>query len=235
MEDFVTQVTGVGALAEPLRRALYRYVVAQPGSVSRDQAAAGTGLPRHTAKFHLDRLVADGLLDVEFRRPSGRRGPGAGRPMKFYRRADRQFAVSLPERRYDLAGHVLAVAIEDAERDGVPVRDAVQRAATAAGRRLAADHAARTLDELAGLLADHGYEPRTGEGRLELANCPFHELAREHAALVCGLNLHLLTGLVDALGAEATRVELDPGPNRCCVTLTSAAHPTGAIGWDFQG
>ncbi len=130
MEDFVAQVTGVGALAEPARRSLYRYVVAQPRAVSRDQAATGVGLPRHTAKFHLDRLVADGLLDTEFRRLPGRRGPGAGRPTKFYRRADRQFAVSLPERSYELAGQVLAAAVERADRDGVPVRDAVQQEAT---------------------------------------------------------------------------------------------------------
>ena len=64
MDEFTAQVSGVGALVEPARRALYRYVVAQPEPVSRDQAAAGAGLPRHTAKFHLDKLVADGLLDT---------------------------------------------------------------------------------------------------------------------------------------------------------------------------
>ena len=90
MDDFAAQVSGVGALAEPARRALYLYVVAQPGPVSRDQAAAGAGLPRHTAKFHLDKLVADGLLETEYRRMSGRRGPGAGRPTKLYRRSSRQ-------------------------------------------------------------------------------------------------------------------------------------------------
>ena len=114
MDDFAAQVTGVGALAEPARRALYRYVVAQPEPVSRDQAAAGAGLPRHTAKFHLDKLVADGLLDTEYRRLSGRRGPGAGRPTKLYRRSSRQLAVSLPPRLYDLAGQILAGAVETA-------------------------------------------------------------------------------------------------------------------------
>ena len=80
-DDFTAQVSGVGALADPARRALYRFVVGQPEPVSRDQAAAGADVARHTAKFHLDRLVDDGLLDIEFRRLSGRRGPGrAGRP-----------------------------------------------------------------------------------------------------------------------------------------------------------
>ena len=86
MNDFVAQIEGVSALAEPVRRALYLYVAGQPGAVSRDQASDGVGVPRHTAKFHLDRLVAEGLLETEFKRPPGRSGPGAGRPTKRYRR-----------------------------------------------------------------------------------------------------------------------------------------------------
>src|SRR3978361_2223148 len=113
-DDFAAQVAGVSALADPVRRSLYQFVVRRPEPVSRDQAAAGLALPRHTAKFHLDRLVEEGLLATEFRRLSGRRGPGAGRPAKLYRRSDRQVAVSLPERHYDVAGRVLARAVEDA-------------------------------------------------------------------------------------------------------------------------
>ena len=137
MDDFVSQVSGVSALAEPARRALYLYVAAQPEAVSRDQAAEGVGLPRHTAKFHLDKLVEEGLLDTEFRRLSGRRGPGAGRPTKLYRRSAREVAVTLPQRHYDLAGQILAGAVEAAAREGVPVLEAVQRAAADCGRRSA--------------------------------------------------------------------------------------------------
>src|SRR5512140_2388596 len=103
-DAFASQVTGVAALAEPVRRDLYLYVVAQSEPVSRDQASEGVGVPRHTAKFHLDRLVEDGLLDVDYKRLSGREGPGAGRPTKRYRRSDRELSVALPPRRYDLAG-----------------------------------------------------------------------------------------------------------------------------------
>jgi predicted ArsR family transcriptional regulator len=76
----------IGALAEPVRGQLYEYVVAQPGAVSRERAADGVDVPLHTAKFHLDRLVEEGLLETEFRRLTGRTGPGAGRPAKLYRR-----------------------------------------------------------------------------------------------------------------------------------------------------
>ena len=125
-DDFARRVTGVAALAEEVRRDLYLYVVAEPEPVSRDQAAAGVGVPRHTAKFHLDRLVEEGLLETEFRRLSGRQGPGAGRPAKLYRRSPGEVTVSLPERHYDLAGRLLAGAIEDSSRDGTPVAAALQ-------------------------------------------------------------------------------------------------------------
>src|SRR5262245_38638769 len=98
MDDLAEQAAGIGALADAVRRALYEYVVAQPDPVGREQAADAAGVALHTAKFHLDRLVDEGLLDVEFRRLGGRSGPGAGRPAKLYRRSARQWAVSLPSR-----------------------------------------------------------------------------------------------------------------------------------------
>src|SRR5215472_7628701 len=101
-------VTGLASLAEPTRRALYLYVRDQGSAVSRDEAAAGVAVPRHKAKFHLDKLVEDGLLEVEFARRTGRQGPGAGRPAKLYRPGAREFSVSVPERHYELAGQLIA-------------------------------------------------------------------------------------------------------------------------------
>ena len=103
-DDLAARVAGVAALADPVRRDLYLYVSAQPAPVSRDQASDALGIARHTAKFHLDKLADEGLLDISFKRLSERRGPGAGRPTKLYARSSRQLSVILPERRYDLAG-----------------------------------------------------------------------------------------------------------------------------------
>ncbi|MGR7002025.1 helix-turn-helix domain-containing protein [Yinghuangia aomiensis] len=77
----------LGALADPVRRALYRYVAAASGPVGRAEAAEAVGVGRTLAAHHLDRLVDAGFLDAEFARPAGRGGPGAGRPAKVYRRA----------------------------------------------------------------------------------------------------------------------------------------------------
>jgi predicted ArsR family transcriptional regulator len=200
----VDDLESVGALAEPVRRALYRWVVAQAEPVSRDQAAAGAGVPRHTAKFHLDRLVADGLLEAEFRRLTGRRGPGAGRPAKLYRRSARQVSVTLPPRQYELAAQIMAAAL-----DGGGTPEALASAAADLGRL--AGSAGESLEGL-------GYEPRDRDGVVELVNCPFHTLAQEHTALVCGMNLHLVGALLDGTDRRAV---LDPAPGRCCVTVVA--------------
>jgi predicted ArsR family transcriptional regulator len=239
-ESFEARVNGIAALGEPLRRALYAFVVAQPGPVNRDEAAAGAGLARHVAKFHLDKLVDDGLLEVEFRRSSGRRGPGAGRPAKFYRRAAREVSVSLPERHYDVAGRMLARAIVDAERDAVPVADSLRRSARDFGRGLgekvrqrAGKRASRTklVGATTDVLRECGYEPHGDASGVTLVNCPFHALAREYTDLVCGMNLGLMNGLLDEVGGTALEPRLEPVPGKCCVRLA----PTTAAGSKVAG
>ena len=135
-EGFDQQVGRLAALGEPIRRALYRYVAGESEPVGREQAATAVDVPPHVAKFHLDKLEADGLLDSEYSRPPGRSGPGAGRPAKRYRRSTRELSVSVPERRYDLAGRVMAEAIAVARESNRPVGDALHEAAVAEGHRM---------------------------------------------------------------------------------------------------
>ena len=120
-DEFEDRIAGVASLAEPQRRALYRFIVNRGDAVSKDEAAAAMGVARTVAAFHLDRLVADGLLTMEFRRLTGRQGPGAGRPAKLYRRAEGELSVSLPARQYDLAARLLAAAVNEATETGIPV------------------------------------------------------------------------------------------------------------------
>ena len=224
-------IVSVSALGDPLRRALYRYVVAQTAPVNRDQVATAVGVAHHTAKFHLGRLANDGLLDVEYARPPGRRGPGAGRPTKLFRRSTREVAVSLPGRRYDLAGRLLARAVTDAKHDNMPISDALASAARDWGQTLA-DHVRRCagtnptrttlLTALTTVLGEGDYEPRPDDGGLSLANCPFHTLAQQYTDLVCGMNLDLLSGLIESLDQAGLEARLDPAPGRCCVRILLA-------------
>ena len=228
-EDLDTRLGRIAALGDPIRRALYRFVVAQAEPVGRAQAADAVGIAHHSAKFHLDKLESEGLLDIEYTRQPGRSGPGAGRPAKRYRRSAREVAVSLPERRYDLAGHVMAEAITAATDSDVPMAEAVQQSASALGRTLgerARGRVGSRPSRAAGVravtaeLAECGYEPRADSDRIVLANCPFHTLAAKFPDLVCRLNFGLLEGFVQACGPAGLRAKLSPETGRCCVTLT---------------
>ncbi|EUA09375.1 helix-turn-helix domain protein [Mycobacterium kansasii 732] len=215
---------GIGALADPVRHRLYEYVCSQPGPVSRDQAADALGIPHHQAKFHLDRLTAEGLLETDYARVTGRSGPGAGRTAKLYRRARRDIAVSLPQREYELAGRLMAAAITRSATTGEPAAEVLNQVAHDYGQTIGngvakpAD-AASALEVALRVLRRHGYEPRRTDGEVELANCPFHALAQEQTELACTMNHALITGVSDALAPHGPETRLDPGPQRCCVVL----------------
>jgi predicted ArsR family transcriptional regulator len=223
-----SDASSIAALAEPVRRRLFDLVARSRTAVSRDQAAEGLGIPTHTAKFHLDRLVDEGLLEVEFRRLTGRTGPGSGRPAKLYRRTDRELSVSVPERHYDLLSRILARAVTEATRTGEAVGDVVARVARAEGEAWGAavgePPTSEALDRLAVALAAGGYEPWIEDRTMFLRNCPFHRVAQEQTELVCGLNLEFVSGVATGARCAAVTTRLDPGEDRCCVS----AAPGGA-------
>jgi predicted ArsR family transcriptional regulator len=222
-DDRDDRLRAVAALAEPTGRRLYDHVVRRPEPVGRDEVADALGIARATVAFHLDRLVDDGLLAVSFQRRSGRSGPGAGRPAKLYRRADSAVTVSLPERRYDLAGELLAGAVAEAERSGERPGRALDRRAYALGRELgAAAPEPGGRDAVLGLLEGYGYEPRPDGAGVVLVNCPFHRLAQEHTELVCGMNLRLLEGVLDGVATAGFHARLQPAEGTCCVRFDPA-------------
>lgn len=222
-----SEIESVAALGDPIRRRLYEYVVAQGDLVSRDMAASGVEIARHVAKFHLDKLEEEGLLETEYRRPSGKKGPGAGRPTKYYRRSSREISVSLPQREYDLAARVLAEAITASQTSGISIALALEKSANNFGQFMAQEVASKLVhgssksevaNAISEVLDDHGYEPRQEEGRLVLANCPFHSLAKEYTALICGINHNLMNSLIKEL-PSFYNADLEPAPGRCCITL----------------
>jgi predicted ArsR family transcriptional regulator len=229
-EGIGADLAGLAGLAEPTRRALYLYVLDQGSAVSRDEAAAGVGIPRHKAKFHLDKLVDDGLLEVEYARRTGRQGPGAGRPAKLYRPAGREFSVTLPQRSYELAGRLMARGITRARGAGRPVGETLDEAAREQGRGMAAEARRRAGEDPppAALLAaarsvldEQGYATRAEPAGLVFANCPFHALVAEHTDLVCGMNLAIVEGMLGVLPPLPIAAVLDPGEGRCCVRLAA--------------
>jgi predicted ArsR family transcriptional regulator len=208
-----------------VRRSLYAYVADAGTDVGRDDAAAALHISRELCAFHLDKLVNAGLLEASYRRTSIRRGPGGGRPSKFYRRARQTFSVSLPPRRYDLASRVLIDALRRTR--GRTPEETVRESARGIGAELAIECHVKGKPEPTGswqrawmALESCGLEPRASEsGEIVMRNCPFDSLVREDQGIACGMNLGLVEGVLDGFQVKGFCAALNPQPGRCCVTL----------------
>ncbi len=220
-ESREASLSAIALLDEPVRRDLYDWVVAQGRPVGREEAARAVGVTRALATFHLDRLVVGGLLSAGYQRLTGRVGPGAGRPARVYWRAERDFGVSLPDRRYERAAELFASALERLGDGGPPpaLEDDARDLGLALGRT---SRRGKPMRRLIAALEGAGYEPAVDEtGTVRLRNCPFHALVDAHRPLVCGTNLALAEGMASGSGA-AVRAFLDPQPGLCCVAFRPA-------------
>ena len=214
-------LASVSSLEDPVRRRLYEIVSSRSEPVCRDEAASAAGIGRPLAAYHLDKLVESGLLTVTYRRLGGRSGPGAGRPAKLYAQSDREFAVSVPPRDYELAARILVQALAD-DRGGTS-RAALHDAAYRLGTELTRPGQASDVRGLDRVLSAHGYDPALQRADrntvIRLRNCPFHHLAERHRDLVCGMNLSLIGGMVAGLRLPDWQPVLDPRPGHCCVAI----------------
>jgi predicted ArsR family transcriptional regulator len=230
MQDRLAEgVAPLAALDNALRRSIYAHVRARRAPVTREDVAETVGISRRLAAFHLDTLLEQGLLVAHYARPAGRSGPGAGRSSKMYQASDLEIDVSLPERRYDLAGKLLVQAITQASRDEPAARAAVRVArdeGTRVGEGVRREESLgrpgpeRTISVARELLTDLGFEPsRESADELTLRNCPFHALAKQDPDLICGMNRAFVDGMLRGLGNESVEAALTCTPGDCCVTV----------------
>ena len=228
--EIADPVGTIALLDEPTRRRVFDFVSSTQESVGRDDVAAELGISRELAAFHLDRLLNGGLLRAEYRRRSGRTGPGAGRPAKLYRRTDVEVAVSIPPRRYEAAADVFAEGI-DRLKDPVAIA-AVSDVARERGAELGLQalgaagvrpNRRRRLAALMELLGRAGYEPAVDEtkGVVLLRNCPYDALVTDHRALTCGMNLAWAEGVAVAADVPLRPV-LAAREGVCCVEFQRA-------------
>ncbi|WP_163162269.1 helix-turn-helix domain-containing protein [Arthrobacter sp. Alg241-R88] len=213
------RMAALASLGDEKRRQLFELVAASPGAVGRDEVAGATGIPRSTVSFHLDRLVQDGLLAVEFHKPPGKSGPGSGRPAKMYRPVAGEIGASVPDRNYDLAGELMAAAIERSTTGGESVGESLPAESFRKGCSLA-----ETSETLEDFLVQSGYRPEPdGDGGFLLPNCPFHRLSDGHPGVVCTMNGAFLRGAASRFDASSDRVAPADLPGHCCARIMPPA------------
>jgi predicted ArsR family transcriptional regulator len=222
----------LAVLSEEMRWRLYALVRAAHRPVSREEAAASTGISRKLAAFHLDKLVSAGLLRARYDAPLGPRR--VGRTPKTYEPSGADIAITIPARRHDVLADILIDAVR-AGATGEDPRSVAAQVARAKGAEQGASQrerlrpgrlgAERALTVAGEILDEYGYEPeRETPTQLRLRNCPFHPLSARAPDVVCVVNQAYLGGLLDGLGATSVKVVHDPEPGTCCVRLTGILH-----------
>jgi len=209
------------------RRQILEAIHRSPAPLCASEIAGRAGIHPNTARFHLDALVADGVVE---RMPAEPRGPG--RPRIVYR-ARPGMALG-GERRYRVLAEILLGYLTSVTSGGTAAT-----AAADAGRawgehvipRAAPLHevgCAEAVARVLMMLDELAFAPETVAGdddvpaQVRLRHCPFLELAEDHSDIVCSLHLGLIQGAFAGLRSPMTASELIPfgEPDACLVRLT---------------
>lgn len=223
------QYDAAALLASPVRRFLVELLEAtvadSPDGRTAAELAPEADLHVSTVRFHLDQLVAAGVLESSFQRRQS-----AGRPRKVYRPAPRtaeptggeplRLLTQLLTEAMTASVHGEKVTPFEAGRrwarehlQGHPERAPADSTGVWLGR----------VGEVIDVLEGWGYQPEvsTSDGgrtaRVELSDCPFLDLARDNQAVVCGVHRGLIAESLAQAGESGAQVALEPfvTENRC--------------------
>jgi len=203
--------------------------------------AKQVGLHTNTVRSHLDQLMDAGLVESEVQE---RKTPG--RPRLLFR-ATPTPGRDGPEDSYRVLAEILASGIRDGEPAPAVLAEKAgwrwgQRLEQQGGRSTEPLDSGRALDRVVALLDEVGFAPRvsrataartlsgaTGNAAgnatvIEVHQCPFYDIAREHTDVVCAVHLGLIQGALDQMQAPPSSVRLEPfvRPDLCLVHIASA-------------
>lgn len=222
---------GAALLVSPVRRAVVDELAALDEATRRvgltaAELGARLGLHTTTIRFHVDQLVAAGVLEAHFVRSGG-----VGRPSKKYLLHERALAESEAGHEapgpYRVLAGLLASAMSAGESEQLTPEEAGVRWAQHRAASAGEPDPEHKVDAVIELLAEWGYTPQTeatADGTavdITLRECPFLDLAHTHPDVVCGVHRGLLRGALTAVGEPDARVSLQPfvGPDTCLARL----------------
>ncbi|HLU52407.1 MAG TPA: helix-turn-helix domain-containing protein [Acidimicrobiia bacterium] len=214
------------ALGDPTRRGIYVAVRESAEPMTASEIAELFGIHPNVARHHLDKLASDGWLVISHRRPSGKSGPGAGRPAKTYEASKREISIHFSPRRYELLVDLLMRVLQRIAPDDIS--RVAEEVGAEYGRELAAEIGApedagyaEAVQAVAVAMTGLGFsmDPDVEGQRLLAGNCPFGEAAADHPDVVCSLDRGIISGLVAALGATTDPILVPHAhPGQGCIT-----------------
>lgn len=205
------------AQADPVRRRLLRVMEDIGRPLDATSLAEAVGLHPNTVRGHLDILEQAAMVT---KAPEARQAPG--RPRLLYSPAQ---GTDQPPGGYRLLAEMLTTMLNRVSDETSAAAEETGRAwgryltqAPPPSTPLSAEEA---LERLLTIVTDHGFVPQTrdaaGSTEIDLLDCPFRDLARQHPEIVCALHLGMLRGTAEALGGPIEIASLQPfvGPSTC--------------------
>ncbi len=222
---FTATVTSLThSFGDNTRRKIYLYLRENPGATASD-LSVHCEVHANVVRHHLERLSEAGYVTFDNVRKTT-----VGRPAKGYRVVDSSLVMDGSMRRDALLVALLEMALERLGPDAAEAmaHDVGVQYGRTLGRGVGQSESARSVKtamaSIAGLLTAHGFAARAEEHDSEQSvvsdNCPFGSAAQHHPVL-CAVDRGLISGMLDGLGAECTRVTLTSrarGDDTCRVT-----------------
>ncbi|MCS7136029.1 MAG: ArsR family transcriptional regulator [Nitrososphaerota archaeon] len=211
MEDLLLMLDGVLVDAGKTLSNKSRYdilIALSKGKRTILQIAKETGLSQMTVRFHLKTLVEAGLV----RKSSAYKTGGAGRPGAFYELSKSLAMISFPPRQYMLLSYILLASLKESlgelqaktvlysfgKKLGQKFRMEIERALMNDNEFTTERFVHYLLDicfKKIGVIAE-AVKNSDKEVIIKFYNCPFEEMARNYAGLICeGLENGLYDGL----------------------------------------
>ncbi len=214
------------ALGDPTRRGIYIAVRESNEPLTTSRIAEAFGLHPNVARHHLDRLAADGYLRVSTSRPSGKGGPGAGRPAKSYEATSKEVSVHFAPERSEMLIELLMQVLDRVSSDDLSgIAEEIGREY---GKQLAAEIGVEdetgygeAVQSVAKAMTGLGFamDPDISGQQLLTSHCPFGEAATNHPEVVCSLDRGIVSGLFGELSAPCEPVLIPHHrPDDDCVT-----------------
>ncbi|RBY81677.1 ArsR family transcriptional regulator [Geodermatophilus sp. TF02-6] len=208
------------------RQRILELLRAAPDGLGVQELAERTGLHGNTVRFHLDRLVGDGMAQ---RRVEERGEPG--RPRLTFTAAPRPDPAR-DSRNYQFLSEILASYLSGTA--GEPAAVAVEVGRTwgrylterpAPYQRVSEEEA---VQRLLRILDDIGFAPELAADdprQIRIPHCPFREVAEAHREVVCSVHLGLMRGALAEMDAPVTADRLIPfvTPSLCVAHLAPVA------------
>ena len=194
-----------GRTLSPTREIILRALEASAKPLTVGELARLLSVHENTVRMHLDALHIDGFVT----RTKNTESPTRGRPAwKWSRKSRRQSPyVALVT---SLAGQLV--------RESNDPQHTAREAGKEWGRALAQHHGTtedtehqHPRDVVTEILRAEGFAPVTKpNGRADLRQCPFSEVARTYPEVVCSMHLGMVQGALEVLGATDVGTTLTP-------------------------